>query len=105
VFDVSPDQSDADMRLSDLRRAQPADSTMRNLLVLLTAKLEPCAQLPVYEYEAATAGHPACAEAFSRLAEVERQSFNELLGCLRGHIDASPQEEERPPAQPRRGWR
>jgi hypothetical protein len=106
VFLVSPDHSDVDMRLSDLRRGQPADSTTRNLLVLMTDKLELCARLPVYEHEAASEGHARCAEMFSRLAEVERKSFNDLLTCLRGHIDVAHQGgEERPAAQPRRGWR
>ena len=98
---MSPDPSHLDMRLSDLRRGQPADSTMRNLLVLLTDKLELCARLPVYEYEAAGEGYPNCAEAFSALAERERQSFDELLTCLRGQMEAGRQGgEERSSAHP-----
>jgi hypothetical protein len=94
-------------RLSDLRRAQPADSTMQNLLVLLSAKLELCARLPVYEYEAGSEGHPACAETFHKLADVERESFNQLLGCLQGHLEESgaATAAARSPAHGRGGWR
>jgi hypothetical protein len=66
---------------------QPADRTLQNLLGTLSAKLEMCSRLPVYEYEAATEGHEASAVAFHELAELERRSFNNLLGCLRVHLD------------------
>jgi hypothetical protein len=78
-------------RLSDLRRAKPADTTLENLLQVLNAKLELCARLTVYEYEADTEGHPACAEAFRDLASMERESFNSLLNCLRGYLDEHPE--------------
>jgi hypothetical protein len=103
VVDVSTDSSDVSRRLSDLRRAQPADSTMQNLLVLLSAKLELCARLPVYEYEAGSEGHPACAETFHKLADVERESFNQLLGCLQHHLESRPAGTA--PAHQRGGWR
>ena len=45
-----PTSSDAPLRLSDLRRGQPADTTLRNLLGVLSAKLELCASLPVSSY-------------------------------------------------------
>ena len=51
------DPSDATRRLSDLRRAQPADATLKNLLGVLNAKLELCASLPVFEWEAGTEGY------------------------------------------------
>ena len=74
--------------INDLRGAQPADATLQNLLGVLNAKLELCSRLPIYEYEAGNEGHEECAAAFRALAEVERQSFNELLGVLRRHLDA-----------------
>ena len=86
---LQPDDSAAARRLSDLRRAQPADATLQNLLRLLSTKLELCARLPVFEYEAGNDGHARCAAAFRDLADVERQSFNELLVCLRDHLDES----------------
>jgi hypothetical protein len=73
--------------LADLRRAQPADGALRNLLGILTAKLELFASLPVFEYEAATEGNDAFAAAFRRLAEQERRSFDELIACLRTHLN------------------
>ena len=87
---LSADDSSAARRLSELRRAQPGDPTLQNLLGVLTTKLELCARLPVFEYEAGSQGHDHCVRAFRRLAELERQSFNEILACLRRHIDEAP---------------
>lgn len=87
---LHPDEtSSAARRLSDLRKAQPGDPTLQNLLGVLTAKLELCARLPIYEYEAGTQGHHAAVAAFRRLAEVERDSFNDILDCLRQHLDVT----------------
>lgn len=74
-------------RLSDLRRAQPADATLRNLVDVLAAKLELFGHLPVFEYEADIEGHTSGAAAFRDLAQHERQSFDELLVALRRHLD------------------
>jgi hypothetical protein len=87
---LGADDSNPARRLSELRRAQPADPTLQNLLGILSAKLELCARLPVFEYEAGSQGHDHCARTFRRLAELERQSFNEILACLRRHIDETP---------------
>lgn len=74
------------IRLSDLRRANPADATLHNLLAVLSDKLELCARLPVLEYEASNEGHEGCAVAFRRLAEVERRSLDDMLDCLHQHL-------------------
>jgi hypothetical protein len=76
-------------RLSDLARVHPADRTLQNLLGTLSAKLELCSRLPIFEYEASSEGHTVCATAFQDLAAIERQSFNDLLLCLRQHLDAT----------------
>jgi hypothetical protein len=81
------EESSAARRLSDLRKAQPGDPTLQNLLGVLSNKLDLCARLPIFEYEAGSQGHEACAAAFHRLAEIERRSFNEMLACLRDHLD------------------
>lgn len=80
------DPSDATRRLTDLRRAQPADATLKNLLGVLSAKLELCASLPVYEWEAGSEGHDDCAAAFRDLAEAERQSCSDVIDRLREHL-------------------
>jgi hypothetical protein len=77
-------------RLSDLTAAHPADRTLENLLRTLTAKLDLCARLPVFEYEADAEGHHASAEAFERLAISEHHAFDELLRNLRDHLDEMP---------------
>ena len=78
--------SQATKRLTDLRRAQPADATLKNLLGVLSAKLELCASLPVYEWEAVSEGYEACARAFRELAEAERRSCSEVIDRLREHL-------------------
>jgi hypothetical protein len=83
-------------RLSELARTHPADRTLQNLLGALSTKLELCSRLPVYEYEAYSDGHDACAVAFHELAETERRSFNNLLTCLRVHLDEAERAADRP---------
>jgi hypothetical protein len=73
--------------INDLRDARPADATLQNLLGVLSAKLELCSRLPIFAYEANNEGHDRCADAFRRLAEVERRSFEELLETLHRHLD------------------
>jgi hypothetical protein len=85
--------------ISDLRGAQPADATLQNLLSVLSAKLELCSRLPIYEYEAGNEGHDACAKAFRQLAEGERRSFNDLLTTLRLHLEET--RPDTPPPSPR----
>lgn len=88
VFVISrTEPSEATRRITDLRRAQPADATLRNLLGVLNAKLELCASLPVYEWEAGSEGYEDCAIAFRRLAEAERQSCSDVLDRLRDHLN------------------
>jgi hypothetical protein len=82
-----PSQSEPTRRLTDLRRAQPTDATLKNLLGVLTAKLELCASLPVFEWEAGTEGFEECAAAFRRLAEAERQSCTDVIDRLREHLE------------------
>jgi len=82
-----PDQSVATRRLSDLRRAQPADATLKNLLGVLSAKLELCASLPVFEWEAGSEGYEDCAIAFRSLAEAERRSCTDVIERLREHLE------------------
>jgi len=76
--------------MSELRRASPADATLRNLLSALHAKLELSDRIPLYEYEAASDGHDACAAAFRELAQAERQSLVHLLACLTRHLSERP---------------
>jgi hypothetical protein len=85
-----PSASRPTRRLSDLTAAHPADRTLENLLRTLTAKLDLCARLPVFEYEADAEGHHASAEAFERLGIAERRAFDELLRSLRRHLDELP---------------
>lgn len=81
------DSSDATRRLSDLRRAQPGDATLRNLLGILNVKLELCANLPVFEWEASSEGWPERATAFRDLAEAERRSCSDVIDQLRAHLE------------------
>ena len=70
-------------------RGDPGDATLQNLLGVLSAKLDLCARLPVFAFEAGNAGNESCALAFRRLADTERRSFDELLACLKTHLEAA----------------
>ena len=87
--------------LTELRRSQPGDSTLQNLLQVMSGKLELCGRLPIYEYEAGLEGHRACAAAFHELAEIERKSFDALVVCLRGHLEGT--RSRRPASASRQG--
>jgi hypothetical protein len=83
------DPSAATRSLTDLRRRQPADATLKNLLDVLSAKLALCASLPVYEWEAGSEGYKECAAAFRDLAEAERRSCTDVMDRLREHLEHS----------------
>lgn len=90
VFVISrtePTGTEATRRLTDLRRAQPADATLRNILRVLDSKLELCATLPVYEWEARSEGFEEAAAAFRSLAEAERTLCASILDRLREQLD------------------
>ena len=81
------DDASPSLRLADLRRAQPVDATLQNLLALLSTKLELCARLPIFEWEAGSEGHDVCATALRAFAEAERRSCDDVIDCLRLHIE------------------
>jgi hypothetical protein len=80
-------EQDATERLSNLRRAQPEDPTLKNLLAVLSAKLDLSARLPVCEWEAAHAGDARSAAAFRRIADEERKSCALVVDCLHQHLE------------------
>jgi len=82
-----PDSSAATRRLSDLRRSQPGDATLRNLLGILNAKLELCANLPVFEWEASSEGWTERAAAFRLLADAEQRSCSDVIEQLQAHLE------------------
>lgn len=84
---LDPDDPVTLRRLSDLRRAHPAETTLRNLLGALSTKLDVCARLPVLAYEAEQDGHEQAAAAFRELANDERRGLEVLLASLKVHLD------------------
>jgi hypothetical protein len=88
-------------RLSDLRAAGPADSTLRNLLQTLSSKLELYERLAVLEYEASAERHASAATAFRELAVIERRSCEDLVQHLRRHLDETAGAAEPPCAPPK----
>jgi hypothetical protein len=89
-------------RLSDLRAAGPADSTLRNLLQTLSSKLELYERLAVLEYEASADRHASAAAAFRELAVIERRSCEDLVQHLRRHLDETAGAVARTSARPER---
>jgi hypothetical protein len=92
---VATETREASLRLTDLRRAHAADATLENLLNAVTGKIQSCARLAVFEYEAGTEGHDGLALAFRELGEIERESFKTLLAHLRRHLNELPAEPPR----------
>lgn len=84
---LDPDDPVTLRRLSDLRRAQPTDETLKALLGTLSTKLELCGRLPFLAYQADQEGFADTAAAFRSLAAAERRSLEELLASLRYHLD------------------
>ena len=80
-------QTSGNERLNELRRAHPYDTALRNLLAVLTTKLDLCARLPIYEFEADNEGFADAASLFSALASAEHESVRELIESLRVHLD------------------
>ncbi len=74
-------------RLAELRSAQPCDTTLQNLLSILTAKLDLSARLPVFEYEADSEGFTEAASFMSALASAERESVQDIVRSLKLHLD------------------
>ena len=74
-------------RLAELRSAQPCDTTLQNLLSILTAKLDLSARLPVFEYEADSEGFTEAASFMSALASAERESVQDVVRSLKLHLD------------------
>jgi hypothetical protein len=81
------ERRDASRRIGELRRMQPADATLKNLLALLTTKLELCAGLPVWEWEAGNEGHREQAAGFRALAAEERRSCMDIMERLQEHLE------------------
>jgi rubrerythrin len=84
---IDPDDQVTLRRLSDLRRAQPTDETLKALLGAVSTKLELCGRLPFLAYQADQEGFQDAATAFRNLAVAERRSLEELLGSLKYHLD------------------
>jgi len=84
---LDPDDPVTLRRLSDLRRAQPTDETLKALLGTLSTKLELCARLPFLAYQADQEGFEDAAEAFRSLAVAERRTLADLFTSLRSHLD------------------
>jgi len=90
-------------RLSELRAAQPADTTLRNLIEILLTKLDISARLPVLVFEAEEDGAHDCARLFRSLAMSEKQEIALLLDGLRTHLET--RQDELPAASPAGGPR
>ncbi len=87
---MTSERSGGRLRLSDLQRSHPGDATLQNLLRSLSAQMDTCSRLTIFEYEAGSEGHDDCATAFRDIADAERQSFRTLLACLQQYLDELP---------------
>jgi rubrerythrin len=84
---LDPDDPVTLRRLSDLRRSQPTDETLKALLGTLSTKLELCSRLPFLAYQADQEGFEDAAQAFRNLAVAERGMIAELHTSLKSHLE------------------
>jgi hypothetical protein len=75
-------------RLTEIKAAQPADATLRNLIEVLQMKLELSARLPLLVLEAEHDGDHAGARVFQTLVTEEKSQIAALLDGLRHHLDS-----------------
>jgi len=73
--------------IEQIRTEQPVKNTVHNVVQTLSTKLDSAARYGLYQEDARQDGMEDCAEVFARLADRDRESIEELLGCLRDHID------------------
>jgi hypothetical protein len=74
-------------RLAELRSAHACNATLQNLIAVLATRLDLCAKLAIYEFEADNEGFANSASFFSAVASAERESVRELVEALRVHLD------------------
>jgi hypothetical protein len=86
---VARTERSSTQRLTELRSALPYDATLQNLVTVLTMKLDLCARLPIFEYEAESEGFTDSASFFGALASAERTSVNEIRRSLQSHLAAT----------------
>jgi hypothetical protein len=84
-----PGERTSTQRLTELRSALPYDATLQNLVALLTIKLDLCARLPIFEYEAESEGFTDSASFFGALASAERSSIADLRRALQSHLNVT----------------
>jgi rubrerythrin len=73
--------------LEQIRTEQPVKNTVHNLVQCLSTKLDSAARYGLYQDDARQDGMDDCAEVFANLAARDRECIEELLRCLRDHID------------------
>jgi rubrerythrin len=73
--------------IEQIRTEQPVKNTVHNLVQTLSTKLDSAARYGLYRDDARQDGMEDCAEVFANLAARDGESIEELLRCLRDHID------------------
>jgi hypothetical protein len=74
------------MSTEQIRRAEPIQNSIHDVIQTLSVKLDSAARYGLYVEDARKDGLDDCAELFDRLAEQEQRAISELLGCLRDHL-------------------
>jgi rubrerythrin len=75
------------MPLEQIRTEQPVKNTVHNLVQTLSVKLDSAARYGLYREDATKDGFHDCADVFARLSDREQESIEDLVQCLREHID------------------
>jgi hypothetical protein len=75
------------MGIEQIRTERPVKNTVHNLVQTLSVKLDSAARYHLYEEDAKEEGLEDCVDVFARLADRDRESIDDLLQCLKDHID------------------
>jgi rubrerythrin len=74
------------MASEEIRREQPIQNTIHNLIQTLSVKLDSAARYGVYQEDASREGYEDVADFFVQLDTRELEDIRALLGLLKGHI-------------------
>jgi rubrerythrin len=70
-----------------IRAEEPVKNTIHNLIQTLSVRLDSAARYSLYQDDARKDGFDDWADAFGAMAERDMESVDQLLTCLRKHLE------------------
>lgn len=76
--------------IKSIRSEGPVSTTLHNLVQTLSVKLDSAARYELYEQDARREGFEGCGDVFARLAIMEQESIQRLLGSIQAILPGDP---------------